>query len=284
MTTLLSIKHLRVNIGKKEIIKDLNLEINPGEIVAIMGPNGSGKSTLALSLAGYPKYKIKTSPFVKTTGDKQKSIIKINGEDITDLTPDERAKRGLFIAFQQPVAIPGVNVTSFLRMAANKIYQFQSQQPSFKNQANCPTGSWLKTVENGQKNIPIAQFLEALKKAARELSLPEDFLKRFLNDGFSGGEKKKLEALQALVLKPKVAIFDEIDTGLDIDALKIVALAINKLAKEKTGIIVITHYQRILQYLKPTKIHILVNGKIVKTGTGSLALELEKNGYSSFLN
>ncbi len=274
MTTLLSVKHLKVNIDGKEIIKDLNLEINPGEIVAIMGPNGSGKSTLALTLAGYPKYKISG----------KNSKINLDGMDITNSTTDERAKRGLFIAFQQPVAIPGVNVTSFLRMAANKIYQFQSQQPSSKKLANCPTGSWLKTVENGQKNIPIAQFLETLKKAAKELSLPEDFLRRFLNDGFSGGEKKKLEALQALVLKPKVAIFDEIDTGLDIDALKIVALAINKLAKEKTGVLVITHYQRILSYLKPNKIHILVKGKIVKTGTKSLAKELEKNGYAPFLN
>lgn len=278
MTTLLSIQHLKVNIGKKEIIKDLNLEINPGEIVAIMGPNGSGKSTLALSLAGYPLYKIKN----KSASWRTK--IKINGEDITNLTPDERAKRGLFMAFQQPVAIPGINVTSFLRMALNKISQYQNQQLAKNKTAGCPTGTWLKNSDGAQKIVPIAQFLETLKKAAKELVLPEDFLKRCLNDGFSGGEKKKLEALQALVLKPKVAIFDEIDTGLDIDALKIVAMAINKLAKEKTGILVITHYQRILKYLEPAKIHILVAGKIVKTGTGSLAAELEKNGYTPFLN
>lgn len=242
----LRISHLTVRVDDKIILSDLNLSIKPGEIHVIMGPNGSGKSTLALTLSGYPKYKPDT-----------KSQVKIGTTNLLKLSPDNRAKKGLYMAFQEPVAIPGVNFLNFLRLASNNI-------------------------KTNYKNSSLSDFIAKLKKYAKKLNIQEDLLHRSLNDDLSGGEKKKMECLQAVVLQPKYAIFDEIDTGLDIDALKIVASTIKELSDKNTGIILITHYQRILKYLHPDKIHILINGKIVKSGDQNLAVSLEKTGYSEY--
>lgn len=243
----LRISHLTVRIDGKIILNDLNLSIKPGEIHAIMGPNGSGKSTLALTLSGYPKYKTDA-----------KSQVKIGINDLLKLSPENRAKKGLYMAFQEPVAIPGVNFLNFLRLASNNI-----------------------SIHN--KTSSLADFFADLKKYAKKLNIHEDLLRRSLNDDLSGGEKKKMECLQAVVLQPKYAIFDEIDTGLDIDALKTVASTIKTLSEKNTGIILITHYQRILKYLNPDKIHILIDGKIVKSGDQHLAVSLEKTGYSEYI-
>ncbi|MCL5675846.1 MAG: Fe-S cluster assembly ATPase SufC [Patescibacteria group bacterium] len=272
MTSLFSVKNIQVVINGRKIIKNLNLEVGAGEIVAIMGPNGSGKSTLAMALTGHPLYQTKSS------------TIRLNDEEISALPAEERARKGLFLAFQQPVAVPGVSLSGFLRLSKNTILNYRSQNSRSLSKTGCPTGTWLKQNHNSHNPVNITQFLTELKKDARLLNLPEDFLKRHLNDGLSGGEKKKTEALQALILKPRLAIFDEIDTGLDIDALKTVALAITRLSREKTGIIVITHYHRLLKYLKPDRICILINGQIVKEGKENLARILEKRGYGPFLN
>ncbi|MBI3385354.1 Fe-S cluster assembly ATPase SufC [Candidatus Gottesmanbacteria bacterium] len=242
---MLAISSLTVSLEDKVILKNINLKVHPGEIHAIMGPNGSGKSSLAMTIAGNPKY------FVK-----RNSRIKLNTMDIAKLSPDKRAKLGLFMAFQQPLAIFGVSVLNLLRLASTT--------------TNSPLSSF-------------TEFLSSLRQKASALQIPEEMLKRSLNDGFSGGEKKKMEALQAQVLKPKLAIFDEIDTGLDIDALKLVAKTIKELAKKETGIIIITHYQRLLKYIKPDYVHILINGQIVKSGPSSLAQQVEKSGYEKYL-
>lgn len=253
----LIIKNLSAKIGSKTILNSINLEIIKGKIHALMGPNGSGKSTLAGVLMGNPAYEI----------NNKKSQIKIDGKDILDLKTDERARAGLFLAFQNPISIPGVNVAGLLKTA----YSLTHEKKSARAQ---------KTLN---PVINVWKFHEILVKKAKFLGIPQEFLRRSLNEEFSGGEKKKLEMLQAWILSPKYAIFDEIDTGLDVDALKVVASGITKLKKEKTGILIITHYLRILKYVKPDFIHILVGGKIVKSGGYKLAEEVEKYGYKKWI-
>jgi Fe-S cluster assembly ATP-binding protein len=255
----LSITHFNVALGKRTILKDISLEIQAGKIHALMGPNGSGKSTLSQALMGSPNYKV--------SGEKMK--ISVDGKNITDLKPDERARAGLFLAFQNPVAIPGVTVANLLRAA------FMEMHPQ-----NDKKGE--KKIHNPALSS-VFTFNKMLVEKAKLLSVPQEFLSRGLNEEFSGGEKKKLEMLQALVLEPKYAIFDEIDTGLDVDALKIVAEGIFAMKKNKIGILLITHYQRILRFAKPDFVHILIGGKIVEEGPGSLAMEIEKNGYKKWI-
>lgn len=240
----LTITDLFVSVENKGIIKGLNLTIKKGEVHAIMGPNGSGKSTLSLSLMGHPSYRI-------TSG-----TVKIDAIDLLSLDVTRRARQGLFLAFQKPLAIPGVGVMNFLRSSYSE--------------------------KNGKdKNKSIKEFIKLVKEKASLLHLKDDFLKRGLNEGFSGGESKKLEMLQMAILTPSFAILDEIDTGLDIDALKIVANTIETLRKQ-TGILIITHYQRILKYLKPDFVHMMIDGKIVKSGNYQLAKEIEESGYKSY--
>jgi Fe-S cluster assembly ATP-binding protein len=248
----LEIKDLHVNVEEKEIVKGINIKIKKGEIHAIMGPNGAGKSTLSYAVMGHPKYKI------------TKGQIILEGEDITSLPPDERARKGIFLAFQYPVSIPGLNLANFLKYAYN--------------------ASKGKDVTNkGEEIVSSLQFQKILKEKMKLLGIKESFVERNLNEGFSGGEKKKAEILQLAVLDPKFAFLDETDSGLDIDALRTVASGINKIASEKIGIVIITHYQRILRYIKPDYVHIMVDGKIVKTGDVGLAEELEEKGYESFV-
>ncbi len=250
----LEIKNLRVRVADKEILKGINLKINQGEIHAVMGPNGSGKSTLAYALMGHPSYQI---PNLTDIVREKKALVMLGKENLLELSPDERAKRGLFLAFQTPLAIAGVNVTSFLRLA------YQSVKKT--------------------KISPLL-FYKKLEKKAAELKIEKNLLKRSLNDGFSGGEKKKLEMLQILVLEPDFLIIDEIDTGLDIDALKIVALTLQRLSlKTKSpGMLIITHYQRIFRYLKPHYVHVLKNGLLVASGGLALLTKIEKEGYAKF--
>ena len=258
----LKIINLFAALSDKLILKGINLAMNPGEVHVIMGPNGSGKSTLAGILMGNPAYKIKDQS-VRQAQD-ERSKIKINDKNIIDLRPDERARMGLFLAFQNPVGIPGVSVANLLRTA----HSLKTKNKDNKKK---------KTLHNPV--LSVWEFNERLIEKAKKLGIPSEFLKRSLNEEFSGGEKKKLEMLQAIVLQPKYAIFDEIDTGLDIDALQIVACGIEQLKKEGTGILVITHYQRILKFAKPDYVHILVKGKIIESGDYKLAKEVEKNGY-----
>ncbi len=253
----LKIINLFAALSDKLILKDINLAINPGEVHVIMGPNGSGKSTLAGVLMGNPIYNIKN----------QKSKVKINDKNIIDLRPDERARMGLFLAFQNPVGIPGVSVANLLRTA----YSLKTKNKDNKKK---------KTLHNPV--LSVWEFNERLIENAKKLGIPSEFLKRSLNEEFSGGEKKKLEMLQAIVLAPKYAIFDEIDTGLDVDALKVTSGGIEELRKERTGILIITHYQRILRFVKPDFVHILIKGSIVATGDYKLAKEVEKNGYKNY--
>ncbi|MBU0692747.1 Fe-S cluster assembly ATPase SufC [bacterium] len=236
----LEIRNLHVAVEGKEILKGLDLAVPVGEIHAIMGPNGSGKSTLASAVMGHPKYEV-------TAGE-----ILWNGEELQDLEPDERAKRGLFLAFQYPQEIYGVSVMNFLRLALTERF---GKTPSLK------------------------EFNAELEKWIKLLDIKPEFTKRFLNEGFSGGEKKRNEVLQMGMLKPEMAIMDETDSGLDIDALKIVSRGVNELRGEGFGALVITHYQRLLNYIVPDVVHILVDGKIVKSGDKDLALELERAGY-----
>ena len=240
----LNIKKLSVSVGGKSIFSDLSFEVKPGELHAIMGPNGSGKSTLANAVAGHPKYEI-------TSGK-----ILINNQEIQNLSPDKRAQAGLFLSMQYVPEIPGVSVTNFLRTA--------------------------KAALTGTKQHPIA-FHKYLVDKMQELGLDKSFARRALNVGFSGGEKKKLEALQLSVLDPQYAILDETDSGLDIDALKVVCDGINAFKGNDKGTLVITHYNRILEYLHPDYVHIMINGKIVKSGGPELASEIEKSGYEAMV-
>lgn len=237
---LLSIENLHVNVEEKEILKGVDLKIFPGEIHALMGRNGSGKSTLSYTLMGHPRYSI----------TKGKIIFK--GEDITEMTPDQRARLGLALAFQYPVAIPGVSVSNFLRAS-------------------------LKAVRG--KDVPVKEFRAELKVQMKKLGVKDEFLSRYVNDGFSGGEKKRLEILQLALMQPTVTILDETDSGLDIDALKTVAEGVNALVSKDTAILLITHYQRILNYVEPQFVHVFADGRIIKSGGSELSKELEERGY-----
>ena len=240
---MLVIKNLKASINNREILKGLNLKINPGEVHAIMGPNGSGKSTLANVLSGKNGYKI--------SGE-----VKYLGESLNDIPVEKRAQKGIFLAFQYPLEIPGVNTNNFLKTSLNTIKKAK-----------------------GEKEIDTIAFLELVKEKAKELGIDEKILSRQLNVGFSGGEKKKNEILQMKILDPNLIILDETDSGLDIDALKIISDGVNSSRSEKKSFLVITHYQRLLEYIKPDQVHVLSDGKIIKSGTSELALELEKKGY-----
>lgn len=242
----LVIKNLHVMIDGKQILKGVDLTICPGEVHALMGPNGTGKSTLSYALMGHPSY-------VVTEGE-----VFFKGQNILDLETDERSRLGVFLAFQYPVAIPGVSVANFLRTAINA----------------------RRKVENPEdKGIPIPEFRRLLKERMELLKMDSSFAGRYLNDGFSGGEKKRAEILQMATLKPEIAILDETDSGLDIDALRIVSDGVNALRGPDLGVLVITHYQRILNYIKPEFVHIMMGGRIVESGGSDLAMHLEEHGY-----
>jgi Fe-S cluster assembly ATP-binding protein len=249
---LLEIKNLHVVLEDgTEIVKGVDLAVDVAEKHAIMGPNGSGKSTLAYALMGHPSYEI-------TEGE-----ILLDGDDVSELGADERAQRGLFLAFQYPHAIPGVTVTSFLRSAIN---------------------AKRKAANGGEENpVPIPEFRKELLGAMEELKVPRELASRYLNDGFSGGEKKRVEILQMAMLKPRIAVLDETDSGLDIDALKVVANGVNSLVGPQMGALVITHYQRILNYITPDHVHVFVDGRIVASGGAELAQTLEADGYEAFI-
>ena len=240
---MLEIKNLKASINNKDILKGLNLKIHPGEVHAIMGPNGSGKSTLANVLSGKNGYEI--------SGE-----VNYKGENIKDIPVDIRAQKGIFLAFQYPLEIPGVNTNIFLKTSLNSIRK-----------------------SKGEKEIDTLAFLKLVKEKSSELGIDEKILSRQLNVGFSGGEKKKNEILQMKILEPKLSILDETDSGLDIDALKIIAKGVNSSRNKEKSFLVITHYQRLLDYIKPDFVHVLSDGKIIKTGRGDLAEELEKTGY-----
>jgi len=242
----LVIKHLCVSIENKEILKGVDLTIKQGEIHAIMGPNGTGKSTLAYTLMGHPSYRV-------TDGE-----MRFKGNDLLELATDERSRLGLFLAFQYPVAIPGVTLANFLRSAVNSRRRLENPE---------------------DKGMPILEFRKMLKTKMELLKMDPAFAGRYLNDGFSGGEKKRAEILQMATLKPEIAILDETDSGLDIDALRIVADGVNALSGAELGMLVITHYQRLLNYIKPQFVHIMLGGKIVESGGPDLALQLEERGY-----
>ncbi len=252
-TPELVVKDLHVAVEGKEILKGLSLEVAKGEIHAIMGPNGSGKSTFANTLMGHPKYEV-------TSGE-----ILFRGESILEMETDERSRAGLFMAFQYPVAIPGLTFASFLRAALNARIA-----PSAGEDGKMPT----------KKGIPPKEFRELLKQKMALLKMDEKFASRYLNDGFSGGEKKRAEILQLALLKPTIAIMDETDSGLDIDALRIVSEGVNAVSGPDMGVLVITHYNRILNYIKPHKVHVMMDGRIVTEGGPELALELEARGYN----
>lgn len=261
---LLVLDDIRASIDAKEILHGVTFTVKPKEVHAIMGPNGSGKSTLASVLLGHPGYICKGSIVLGT-----KNLIK--------MPADERAKLGLFLAFQSPIAIPGVSVMNLLRTAYQSIHK---QKESGKLQS-IQNSVLAKRFDVG--GMPIGEFTSYVKEQAKILDLDQSFLSRGIHDGFSGGEKKKLEMLQALVFKPKFAVFDEIDTGLDVDALKVVSAGIFTLKEQGTGVIIITHYNRILKYVTPDVVHVLVKGVIVKTGPATLAKQIEKSGYEEFL-
>ncbi|MCI0568174.1 MAG: Fe-S cluster assembly ATPase SufC [Acidobacteria bacterium] len=242
---MLEIKNLRAKVGDREILKGINLTVKPGEVHAIMGPNGSGKSTLAQVLAGRDTYEV--------TGGEATYL----GKDLLDMDPEERAREGVFLAFQYPVEIPGVSTTYLLRAGLNAARKHQ-----------------------GLEELDAMDFLSLVKEKARLVEMDESLMNRSVNEGFSGGEKKRNEIFQMAVLQPKMAILDETDSGLDIDALKIVAHGVNKLRGADRAIIVVTHYQRLLNYIVPDRVHVLYEGRIVKSGGKELALELEDKGYS----
>lgn len=241
---MLKIKNLHANVEGEKILKGINLEINPGEVHAIMGPNGSGKSTLASVIAGNEAFEV-------TEGD-----ILFEKANISELSPDERAHKGIFLSFQYPVEIPGVSVTNFIKTSINQIRK-----------------------SRGQKDMPANEMLKKIREKSALLEMDRKFLSRSLNEGFSGGEKKRNEIFQMAMLEPKLAILDETDSGLDIDALRIVSDGVNRLKNKDNATLVITHYQRLLDYVVPDVVHVLMNGKIVKTGGKELAKELEVRGY-----
>jgi len=241
---MLKVKNLHASINDKEILKGINLEIKAGEVHAIMGPNGSGKSTLSAVIAGKEEYEV------------TKGSVILNNEDLEDLAPEERAHKGIFLSFQYPVEIPGVTVTNFIKTAINETRKAK-----------------------GLEDLPAKDMLKLIREKADLLEIDRKFLSRSLNEGFSGGEKKRNEIFQMAMLEPKLAILDETDSGLDIDALKVVANGVNKLKSKDNAVLVITHYQRLLDYIVPDFVHVLHNGKIVKSGGKELALELEEKGY-----
>jgi Fe-S cluster assembly ATP-binding protein len=245
---MIEIRDLRATVDGKEILKGINLSLKPGEVHAIMGPNGSGKSTLSYVLAGRDGYEI--------TG----GAVLLNGQDLLAMEPEERAAAGVFLAFQYPVEIPGVQMTTFLRTALNALRK-----------------------QRGEAELDALAFLKLLKEKQKNLNVSDEMLKRPVNTGFSGGEKKRAEVLQMAMLEPVFAILDETDSGLDIDALKIVAEGVNALRSPARTFLIITHYQRLLDYIKPDTVHVLAGGKIVRTGGPELALELEAKGYADFL-
>ena len=244
---MLEISNLKASINKKNILKGLNLKINPGEIHAIMGPNGSGKSTLANILSGKNGYEV--------SGE-----LKYRGENLNDIPVEKRAQKGIFLAFQYPLEIPGVNTNNFLKTSLNTIRKAK-----------------------GEKEIDTLTFIKLVKEKANELGIDEKILSRQLNVGFSGGEKKKNEILQMKILDPSLIILDETDSGLDIDALKIISEGVNSSRSKDKSFLVITHYQRLLDYIKPDYVHVLSEGKIIKSGSSDLALELEKKGYKKII-
>ena len=241
---MLTVNELHASVEEKEILKGINLQVNPGEVHAIMGPNGSGKSTLSAVIAGHEDYEV------------EKGNILFNGEDLAELDAEERAHKGIFLSFQYPVEIPGVTVTNFIKTAINASRKAQ-----------------------GLEDMPANEMLKKIREKAALLEIDSKFLSRSLNEGFSGGEKKRNEIFQLAMLEPKLAILEETDSGLDIDALKIVANGVNKLKSKDNAVVVITHYQRLLDYIVPDYVHVLYNGRIVKSGTKELAHELEAKGY-----
>ncbi|MFC5412653.1 Fe-S cluster assembly ATPase SufC [Larkinella bovis] len=241
---MLTISNLQASIGNKEILKGIDLDVKPGEVHAIMGPNGSGKSTLAAVLAGREDYTV-------TDGS-----VLFNGKDLLEMGPEDRAAEGIFLAFQYPVEIPGVSTTNFLKTAMNEIRKYRGQEP-----------------------LDAVQFLKLMKEKMKLVNIDQSLLSRSLNEGFSGGEKKRNEIFQMAMLEPKLAILDETDSGLDIDALRIVAEGVNQLRSPERATIVVTHYQRLLDYIVPDYVHVLYKGRIVKSGPKELALELEEKGY-----
>jgi Fe-S cluster assembly ATP-binding protein len=246
MTSVLEIRNLHVSVAGKPILKGVDLVVNQGETHALMGPNGTGKSTLAYTLMGHPQYEV-------TEGE-----IAFKGKNLVELEPDERSRLGLFLAFQYPVAIPGVSVANFLRTALNA----------------------RRRGEGGDdKGISVPEFRKLLKTKMDLLKMPHEFAGRYLNEGFSGGEKKRAEILQLATLEPEIAILDETDSGLDIDALRIVAAGVNALAGPGLGVLIITHYQRILNYIEPHHVHVMLGGRVVESGGADLARHLEEHGY-----
>jgi Fe-S cluster assembly ATP-binding protein len=241
----LEIKNLHVSAESKEILKGLDLGVSRGEVHALMGPNGSGKSTLANAIMGHPSLEV-------TDG-----TISFDGEDVTEAAPDERSLAGLFMAFQYPIAVPGVTVAKYLRMIVNA-----------------------QREARGEPEIKLKDFARTTQEAMELMDIPRDFSSRYLNDGFSGGEKKRMEMLQMALLRPQMAVLDETDSGLDIDALRVVADGVNSLRSPERAFLVITHYQRLLNYIVPDFVHVLIDGRIVRSGDKNLALELEERGYS----
>lgn len=246
---MLTIKNLHAVVEQQEILKGINLQVNPGEIHAVMGPNGSGKSTLASVLAGHPRFEV-------TRGS-----IEFQGQDLLEMEPEDRAREGLFLSFQYPVEIPGVSMVNFMRSALNEQRKYRKQDP-----------------------ISATDFLKLMRDKRQLLGMDSQLVSRSVNEGFSGGEKKKNEIFQMAMINPLLAILDETDSGLDIDALRVVAAGVNKLQTKENSTILITHYQRLLEYIKPDFVHVLNAGKIIKSGGADLALELENRGYEWLIN
>ena len=246
---MLTIRNLHAIVEEQEILKGVNLEVNPGEIHAVMGPNGSGKSTLASVLAGHPKFEV-------TRGS-----IEFKGQDLLEMEPEDRSREGLFLSFQYPVEIPGVSMVNFMRSALNEQRKYRKEEP-----------------------ISATDFLKLMRDKRQLLGMDSQLVSRSVNEGFSGGEKKKNEIFQMAMINPLLAILDETDSGLDIDALRVVAAGVNNLQTKENATILITHYQRLLEYIKPDFVHVLNDGKIIKSGGADLAIELEKKGYEWLIN